>query len=79
VTAFRPDFAAHGRYGRPCPVCGTGIARIVRGENEANYCPRCQTDGRCSPIGHSRGLLREDWPRTVDELEQRRLTRGYTD
>jgi len=79
VTAFRPDFAAHGRYGRPCPVCGTGIARIVRGENEANYCPRCQTDGRLLADRALSRLLREDWPRTVDELEQRRLTRGYTD
>jgi formamidopyrimidine-DNA glycosylase len=76
VTAFRPDFAAHGRYGQPCPVCGTEIARIVRSENEANYCPRCQTDGRLLADRALSRLLREDWPRTVDELEQRRLTRG---
>jgi formamidopyrimidine-DNA glycosylase len=76
VTAFRPDFAAHGRYGQPCPVCGTGIARIVRSENEANYCPRCQTGGRLLADRALSRLLREDWPKTVDELEQRRLARG---
>jgi formamidopyrimidine-DNA glycosylase len=76
VTAFRPDFAAHGRYGQPCPVCGTAIARIVRSENEANYCPRCQTGGRLLADRALSRLLRQDWPRTVDELEQRRLARG---
>lgn len=76
VTAFRQDFAAHGRYGQPCPVCGTRIARIVRSENEANYCPRCQTDGRLLADRALSRLLREDWPRTVDELEQRRLASG---
>jgi formamidopyrimidine-DNA glycosylase len=76
VTAFRQDFAAHGRYGKPCPVCGTSIARIVRSENEANYCPRCQTDGRLLADRALSRLLREDWPRTVDDLEQRRIARG---
>ncbi len=76
VTAFRPDFAAHGRYDQSCPVCGTGIARIVRSENEANYCPRCQTGGRLLADRALSRLLRQDWPRTVDELEQRRLARG---
>jgi formamidopyrimidine-DNA glycosylase len=75
VTAFRPEFAAHGRYGQPCPVCGTSIARIVRSENEANYCPRCQTDGRLLADRALSRLLREDWPRTVDELEQRKVAR----
>src|SRR6185436_2672454 len=43
ITAFRPDFAVHGKFGKPCPVCGTSVQRIVRGEHETNYCPRCQT------------------------------------
>jgi formamidopyrimidine-DNA glycosylase len=72
VTAFRPGFAAHGRYGQPCPVCRTNIARIVRAENEANYCPRCQTDGRLLADRALSRLLGQDWPRTVEELENRR-------
>jgi len=72
VTAFRKDFAVHGRYGQPCPACGTPIARIVYSENEANYCPRCQTGGRLLADRALSRLLREDWPRTVDQLEQRR-------
>ncbi|HEY3081381.1 MAG TPA: zinc finger domain-containing protein, partial [Chloroflexota bacterium] len=72
VTAFRAEMAVHGRYGHPCPVCGTGVARIVQGENEANYCPRCQTGGRLLADRALSRLLREDWPRTVEELEQRR-------
>jgi formamidopyrimidine-DNA glycosylase len=72
VTAFRPDFAVHGRYGQPCPVCGTAVARIVHGENETDYCPRCQTGGRLLADHALSRLLRSDWPRTVDELETRR-------
>jgi formamidopyrimidine-DNA glycosylase len=75
VTAFRAEFAVHGRYGEPCPVCGTGVARIVHGENETDYCPRCQTAGRLLADRALSRLLREDWPRTVDELEQRRMAR----
>jgi formamidopyrimidine-DNA glycosylase len=69
VTAFRPDMAVHGRYGKPCPRCGESIQRIRYADNETNYCPRCQTDGKVlADRGLSR-LLGQDWPRTLDELE----------
>src|SRR5881409_286301 len=74
VTAFREGMAMHGRYGQPCPVCGTPVQRIVHAENETNYCPRCQTGGRLLADRALSRLLREDWPRTVDQLEQRRAT-----
>jgi formamidopyrimidine-DNA glycosylase len=71
VTAFREGMAVHGRYGKLCPVCGTRIQRIRYAENETNYCPGCQTGGRLlADRGLSR-LLREDWPRTLDEMELR--------
>ena len=70
VTAFRPEMAAHGRYGEPCPVCSTPIARIVYAENEANYCPRCQTGGRRLADRALSRLLKSDWPRRVEELEE---------
>jgi formamidopyrimidine-DNA glycosylase len=71
VTAFRGGMAVHGRYGMLCPVCGTRIQRIRYAENETNYCPGCQTGGRLlADRGLSR-LLREDWPRTLDEMELR--------
>jgi formamidopyrimidine-DNA glycosylase len=72
VTAFRPDFATHGRYGKPCPVCGVLVARIVHGENETNYCPGCQTDGRLLADRALSRLLGSDWPKTVEEMEQRK-------
>ena len=69
VTAFREGMAAHGRYGKPCPVCDTPIQRIKYADNEANYCPTCQTGGKLlADRGLSR-LLKEDWPRSLDELE----------
>ncbi len=72
VTAFRPGMAVHGRYGEPCPDCGTAIQRIRYASNEANYCPRCQTGGRLlADRGLSR-LLGKDWPRTIEELEELR-------
>ncbi len=71
VTAFRPDMAVHGRYGEPCPLCGTRVQRIVYAENESNYCPRCQTDGRVLADRALSRLLKDDWPRTVEELERR--------
>jgi len=72
VTAFREGMAAHGRYGHPCPVCGTSIQRIKYASNEANYCPTCQTGGRLlADRGLSR-LLKGDWPRTLEELERRK-------
>ncbi|HTM32013.1 MAG TPA: DNA-formamidopyrimidine glycosylase family protein [Vicinamibacterales bacterium] len=71
VTAFREGMAAHGRFGKPCPVCGTSIQRIRYASNEANYCPTCQTGGRLlADRGLSR-LLKDDWPRTLDEMERR--------
>ena len=70
VTAFRPDMAVHGRFRQPCPDCGAPVQRIVYAENETNYCPRCQTEGRLlADRGLSR-LLKQDWPRTLDELER---------
>jgi len=70
VTAFRDGMAAHGRYGKPCPVCGTAIQRIQYASNEANYCPECQTGGKLlADRGLSR-LLKGDWPRSLDELEK---------
>jgi formamidopyrimidine-DNA glycosylase len=72
VTAFRPEMAAHGRYGLPCPVCGSPIQRIVYAENESNYCPECQTGGKLLADRALSRLLREDWPRSVAELEERR-------
>ena len=69
VTAFRPEMAVHGRFGKPCPVCGTAVQRIRYAENETNYCPRCQTEGRILADRSLSRLLKEDWPRTVEELE----------
>ena len=74
VTAFRDGMAVHGRYGKPCPDCGTAVQRIRHASNETNYCPRCQTDGRLLADRALSRLLRKDWPRTIDELE--RLGRG---
>lgn len=69
VTAFRPEMAVHGRFGLPCPVCGTKVQRIVYAENETNYCPVCQTEGRILADRSLSRLLNDDWPRTVEELE----------
>lgn len=74
VTAFRPQMAVHGRYGNPCPVCGTAIQRISYAQNEADYCPRCQTEGRILADRALSRLLKADWPRTIEELEERRST-----
>jgi formamidopyrimidine-DNA glycosylase len=69
VTAFREGMAVHGRYREPCPVCGTPVQRIRYADNETNYCARCQTGGRLlADRGMSR-LLREDWPRSIEEVE----------
>jgi len=75
VTAFREEMSVHGRYGKPCPTCGTPVQRIVYAANEANYCPRCQTDGRLLADRALSRLLKQDWPRTLEELEQRRSER----
>jgi formamidopyrimidine-DNA glycosylase len=70
VTAFRPEMAVHGRYGKPCPVCGTPVQRIRYAENETNYCPHCQTEDRVLADRALSRLLKDDWPKTVDELER---------
>jgi formamidopyrimidine-DNA glycosylase len=72
VTAFRKGMAVHGRYGKPCPVCGTSVQRIRYAENETNYCPRCQTGGKLLSDRSLARLLKDDWPRTIEELERRR-------
>src|SRR5262249_44783698 len=72
VTAFRKEMAVHGRYGQPCPKCGTPVQRIVYAANEANYCPTCQTNGRLLADRALSQLLKEDWPRTLEELERKR-------
>jgi formamidopyrimidine-DNA glycosylase len=72
VTAFRKDMAVHGRYRQPCPVCGTPVQRIVHAENESNYCPTCQTGGRLLADRALSRLLKQDWPRTIEELEARK-------
>jgi formamidopyrimidine-DNA glycosylase len=69
VTAFRPEMAVHGRYGKPCPRCGEPVQRIRYADNETNYCARCQTQGRVLADRALSRLLGADWPRTLDELE----------
>jgi formamidopyrimidine-DNA glycosylase len=71
VTAFREGMAAHGRYGHPCPVCGTKIQRIRYASNETNYCPHCQTEGKLLADRALSRLLREDWPGSLEEMEER--------
>lgn len=72
VTAFREGMAVHGRFGKPCPACGSRVQRIVYAANEANYCARCQTGGKLLADRALSRLLKGDWPRTLDELEERR-------
>ncbi len=69
VTAFREEMAVHGKYGKPCPVCGTVVQRIRYADNETNYCPRCQTEGRLLADRALSRLLKQDWPRRIEELE----------
>ena len=70
VTAFRQEMAVHGRYGKPCPICGTPIQRIRYADNETNYCPRCQTGGKLLADRSLSRLLKDDWPRTIEEWEK---------
>jgi len=70
VTAFRADMAVHGKYGKPCPVCGSPVQRIVHAENETNYCAKCQTGGKLLADRSLSRLLKDDWPRTLEELEE---------
>ena len=70
VTAFRARMAVHGRYGMPCPDCATAVQRIRYASNEANYCPRCQTEGKILADRSLSRLLKADWPRSIEALEQ---------
>ena len=78
VTAFRPGMAVHGKYGKPCPVCGSPVQRIVHAENETNYCATCQTGGKLLADRSLSRLLKEDWPRSLEELEEMKEQRRYT-
>jgi formamidopyrimidine-DNA glycosylase len=75
VTAFREGMSAHGRYGKPCPVCGTPIQRIRYASNEANYCPTCQTGGRLLADRSLSRLLKDDWPKSLEALEEQTRAR----
>jgi formamidopyrimidine-DNA glycosylase len=71
VTAFREDMAVHGKFGKPCPRCGTSVQRIVYAANETNYCPACQTGGKLLADRSLSRLLRGDWPKSLEEMEER--------
>lgn len=70
VTAFRPDMAVHGKFGEPCPVCGSKVQRIVYASNETNYCATCQTNGKLLADRSLSRLLKDDWPKTIEDLEE---------
>lgn len=72
VTAFRPEMAVHGKYGKPCPACATPVQRIVYANNETNYCPACQTGGKLLADRSLSRLLRGDWPKSLEEMEERK-------
>jgi formamidopyrimidine-DNA glycosylase len=76
VTAFREGMAVHGRYRQPCPVCGSPVQRIVYAENETNYCPVCQTGGKLLADRSLSRLLKDDWPRSLEEMEELRKPGG---
>ena len=78
VTAFRPEMAVHGKFKQPCPVCGTAVQRIVYANNECNYCPRCQTEGRLLADRALSRLLTKDFPRTIEDLEELAAARART-
>jgi len=75
VTAFRPDMAVHGKYGKPCPVCGSPVQRIVHAENETNYCATCQTGGKLLADRSLSRLLKQDWPRSLEAMEEMKIER----
>src|SRR5207302_6818478 len=76
VTAFREGMAVHGRFRKPCPVCGTAVQRIAYADNETNYCPRCQTAGRILSDRSPSRLLKSDWPKSIEELEEKMPARA---
>jgi formamidopyrimidine-DNA glycosylase len=76
VTAFRADMAVHGKYGKPCPVCGSPVQRIVHAENQTNYCASCQTGGKLLADRSLSRLLKQDWPRSLEELEEMKRMRS---
>jgi formamidopyrimidine-DNA glycosylase len=76
VTAFRPDMAVHGKFRKPCPVCGSPVQRIVHAENETNYCAKCQTGGKLLADRSLSRLLKDDWPRSLEEMEEVKKTRS---
>jgi formamidopyrimidine-DNA glycosylase len=76
VTAFRDDMAVHGKYRKPCPVCGSPVQRIAYAENETNYCAKCQTGGRLLADRSLSRLLKADWPKTLEEMEEGRKARS---
>ena len=78
VTAFRPSMAVHGKYRKPCPVCGSPVQRIVHAENETNYCAKCQTGGRLLADRSLSRLLKQDWPRSLEELEDMKEQKRFT-
>jgi formamidopyrimidine-DNA glycosylase len=78
VTAFHPEMAVHGRYGKPCPVCGSPVQRIAHAENETNYCATCQTGGKLLADRALSRLLRGDWPKSLDEMEEHLSVRRTT-
>jgi formamidopyrimidine-DNA glycosylase len=78
VTAFHPQMAVHGRFGKPCPVCGTPVQRLVYADSESNYCPACQTGGRLLADRALSQLLKGDWPKTLEELESRKRGAAQT-
>ena len=76
VTAFREQMQVHGRYGKACKTCGTAVQRIRYADNETNYCPRCQTEGRLLADRALSRLLKADWPKTIELLENKRRDRS---
>ena len=74
VTAFRDDMAVHGKYGKPCPTCGAPVQRIAYADNETNYCAPCQTNGKLLADRSMSRLMKDDWPKTLEELEDRKAT-----
>ena len=76
MTAFKEGMAAHGRCGKPCPVCDTAIQEIVYAANETNYCPRWQTGGKVLADRLLSRLLKDDWPKTIEEVEEQGVTKG---